>query len=134
MSNSRGFRRRLAVSKQQRAAQPRFPWGGPSLSTVRRQLKQLEADGDIERKGVDRSGKPGRPAVLYGLTEQGKRRDWTAPQLTDLITRAIHDRKLKDVPLLLRLLKMKDPEQAERVIASIEALAPAEAEGVTAAS
>jgi DNA-binding PadR family transcriptional regulator len=132
VSNSRSFRRRLAASREARPARPRFPWGGPSLSTVRKWMKQLEAAGDIEPKGTERTGKPGRPPMMYGLTEQGKRRNWTAPQLTDAITRAIHDRKFKDVPLLLRLLKMKDPEQVERVIKSLEAMAGAEADGLSA--
>ena len=86
MSNSRGFRRRLAVSQQARETRemaPRWPWGGPSMSTTRRQLKQLEADGDIERVGVDRTGKPGRPAVLYQMTEQGRSvPDWTDDEKT----------------------------------------------------
>ena len=127
MGNSRTFRRRLAASREARPVRPRFPWGGPSLSTVRKWVKQLEAAGDIEAKGTERTGKPGRPPVMYGLTEQGKQRNWTAPQLTDAITQAIHDRRFKDVPLLLRLLRMKDPEQAEHVVKTIEAMVPVEA-------
>lgn len=71
-----------------RAARPRFPEKPPSLGTVRRWMKQLEAAGDIEPKGVDRNGKPGRPAMLYGLTEAGKERAAATPdfrtQLTEL--------------------------------------------------
>jgi DNA-binding PadR family transcriptional regulator len=89
-------------------------------------MRQLEAEGIVEQ-GTERTGRPGRPAHLWSLTEAGKRRarerNWTVPQLTDAITRAIRDRKFKDVPVLLRLLKMKDPEQAERVVKSLEALA-----------
>jgi predicted ArsR family transcriptional regulator len=131
VSNSRGFRRRLAASKQERAARPRYPYGGPSLGTVRRWMKQLEAAGHVER-GVEHTGKPGRPAHLWTMTAEGKRhareRNWTAPQLTDMITKAIHDRKYGQVPHLLRLLAMKDQEQAKRLVASIEALVPAEVE------
>jgi predicted ArsR family transcriptional regulator len=32
-------------------------------------MKKAEAEGLIERKGVQRTGKRGRPAVLWGLTE-----------------------------------------------------------------
>ena len=123
MSNGRSFRRNLAASKHARQPRPRFPYGGPSLSSVRRWLKQLEANGDIERKGINRTGEPGRPAVLYGLTEQGRRHpQWTSAQLTDMITRAIRDRRFKDVPLLLRLLEIDDPEQAKRIYESLVTL------------
>lgn len=129
MGNARSFRRGLAASKQARKSRPRFPYGGPSLSSVRRWMRQLEAAGDVEQT-VQQTGKPGRPAHLWHLTAQGKRsareRDWTAPQLADMITRAIRDRKYKDVPYLLRLLAMKDPRQAERVTESLAALVPAD--------
>jgi len=61
-------------------ARPRFsirnwPDGPPpALGTVRTWLKQAEAEGLVERKGVERTGKPGRPAHLWGLPEpEGKR-------------------------------------------------------------
>ena len=42
------------------------------MSSVRRWLKAAEAEGTVERKGVARTGKPGRPAILWGLTEFGE--------------------------------------------------------------
>lgn len=73
MSNSRSLRRRLAANKAQRKGtiQPKA-WKdprAPTLGTVRRWMRQAEADGLIERKGVERTGKPGRPATLWGVTE-----------------------------------------------------------------
>jgi predicted ArsR family transcriptional regulator len=47
-----------------------YPGGPPpALGTVRRWLKRAEAEGMIERKGVEYTGKPGRPAHLWGLPE-----------------------------------------------------------------
>lgn len=78
MSNSRAMRRRLAVSRKaidkrrrDRVA-GRYPFGGPSLSSVRRWLNQLVAAGLAERE-VQRTGKPGRPPYAYRLTEAGMR-------------------------------------------------------------
>jgi predicted ArsR family transcriptional regulator len=92
-------------------------------------MKQLEDAGHVERS-LEHTGKPGRPAHLWTLTAEGKRhareRDWTAPQLADMITRAIHDRKYGQVPHLLRLLAMKDPDQAKRIVESLAALVPEE--------
>ena len=74
MSNLRPFRRRLAVTQQaiakrrRRRQAGRWPFGGPSLSTVRRWLKQMEAQGLLEHT-VER--KRGRP-WLWSLTEAGK--------------------------------------------------------------
>ena len=74
MSNIRPFRRRLAVnqkaiSKRRKARQAgRWPFGGPSLSSVRRWLKQGEAAGLVTHT-VER--KRGRP-WLWTLTEAGK--------------------------------------------------------------
>jgi hypothetical protein len=45
-------------------------WPGgppPTLGTVRRWMRQGEAEGRFERVGFERTGKPGRPAVLWGL-------------------------------------------------------------------
>lgn len=36
-------------------------------------LRRLETAGIVERKGTERTGKPGRPPVLWGLTEKGAR-------------------------------------------------------------
>ena len=83
MSNSRAFRRSLKASRHVRPAgqeqQPKSrPWNKglamttrPSLGTVRRWLQACVDEGTVERKGVERTGKPGRPAVLWGLTEEG---------------------------------------------------------------
>jgi hypothetical protein len=95
------------------------------MSTVRRQLKQLEADGDIERVGVDRTGRPGRPPVQYGLTEQGRQKPrWTAPRLTTAIIEHINAGKFREVPYMLRLLWMEDREHAKRFTRSLVQLVP----------
>ena len=129
MSNSRSFRRRLAASREVRESRPGYPYGGPSLGTVRRWMRQLEAAGHVERS-EERTGRPGRPAHLWTMTPEGKRyareHNWTAPQLTDMITRAVHDRKYGRVPYLLRLLAAKDPDQARRIVERLAALVPAE--------
>jgi hypothetical protein len=49
MGNSRTFRRHLKGSR--RTPRTRYPYAAPALSTVRRWMKQLEADGDIASKG-----------------------------------------------------------------------------------
>lgn len=73
MGNSRRFRRNQLASREARAARPRFnvrdypDTPPPALGTVRGWLNKAEAQGLIERKGVRRTGKAGRPAVLWGL-------------------------------------------------------------------
>lgn len=121
MSNSRPFRRRItAIRSGRRRTKARYPWGPPSMSTVRRQLKHLEAEGIIERTGLDHTGKPGRPSVLYGLTEKGRnRRDWTADELAGLLVAAVNERRFKDVPYLLPLLRAKDEKRARRLEKSL---------------
>lgn len=133
MSNSRRFRRHLAVSRKaidkrrkvaaierRRKASGRWPFGGPSMSTVRRQLKQLEAEGLAERKGVERTGKPGRPAQLWGLTERAKERP-----VSDLSPEeVIH---VLRVERLLRRARGKALTEDQIVAAYEEAMAPAEA-------
>jgi hypothetical protein len=75
VSNARSLRRRLAASRDERQSRPRFSIRNypdtppPALGTVRTWMKKAEAEGLIERKGVQRTGKRGRPAVLWGLTE-----------------------------------------------------------------
>jgi DNA-binding PadR family transcriptional regulator len=125
VSNSRSFRRRLAASKTGRAGRggrktrARFPWGPPSVSTVRKQLRQLEAEGYVEQS-VEHTGKPGRPPHVWQLTEKGRdRRDWSADELETMITTAVNERRFKDVPYLLPLLRMKDRERAKRLEKSL---------------
>ena len=77
MSNGRAFRRRLAVSKQKAAAQRmarpgRWKEGGPTIETVRRYLRTAEEAGVVERAGVQRTGKPGRPEQLWQLTDAAR--------------------------------------------------------------
>lgn len=66
----------------------------PALGTVRRWVKQAEAEGTIENVGVERTGKPGRPARLYQLTAEGEERAQSAPswkdQLTELQAKRAH--------------------------------------------
>ena len=125
MSNSRPFRRRLAASREGRTgpagrkSRARFPWGPPSLSTVRKQLRQLEAEG-LAEQSVEHTGKPGRPPHVWRLTEKGRqKRDWSADELETMITTAVNERRFKDVPYLLPLLRMKDKERAKRLEKSL---------------
>jgi DNA-binding PadR family transcriptional regulator len=77
VSNSRAFRRRLAVSQQaigkrrKGKARTRYPSAPPSLGTVRRWLNQCVAEGTVERKPAPRTGKPGNPGYVYKITEKG---------------------------------------------------------------
>lgn len=73
MSNRRHIRRKPAPGEP-RETLPRFPHKAPAISTVRAWLRGLEDAGIAERKGVEHTGKPGRPAVLWGLTEEGEKR------------------------------------------------------------
>jgi DNA-binding PadR family transcriptional regulator len=125
VSNSRPFRRRLAASRAGRPgragrkSQARFPWGPPSMTTVRKQLRELEAEGLVEQS-VQHTGKPGRPPHVWRLTEKGRqKRDWSADELETMITSAVDERRFKDVPYLLPLLRMKDRERAKRLERSL---------------
>lgn len=91
MSNSRSFRRKLKAGRHVRPSgqeqpprQPgqyskgRVPWNKglalttrPCLSTVRRWLEACVAEGTVERKIAEPDGKPGRPPVMYHITEKG---------------------------------------------------------------
>lgn len=83
-------------------------------------MKQLEADGFIEPVGVERTGKPGRPAMQYRVTEKGRQKhEWTADELVELLTSAVNERRFKDVPYLLPLLWMQDKERARRLEKSL---------------
>ena len=120
MSNSRPFRRRLAAVRSGRTkTRARFPWGPPSLSTVRKQMRQLEAEGFVEQS-VQHTGKPGRPPHVWRLTEKGRNRgDWSVDELETMITTAVNERRFRDVPYLLPLLRMKDKERAKRLERSL---------------
>ncbi len=126
MSNSRSFRRRLTAVRSGgkgplgRKSRARYPWGPPSLSTVRRQMRQLEAEGFIEQGVAQRTGKRGRPPHVWRLTAKGRdRRDWTVDELETMIVTAVNDRRFKDVPYLLPLLRGKDKERAKRLEKSL---------------
>jgi hypothetical protein len=75
MGNSRSLRRRLAASREARQSRPRFnirdypDTPPPAVATVRTWLRKAEAQGLVERKGVEHTGRAGRPAVLWGLPE-----------------------------------------------------------------
>jgi hypothetical protein len=87
MSNRRRIRKSHRASTSARPAEaerrlqavPRFPNKDPAVSTVRGWLRQLEAAGTAERKGVERTGKPGRPPTLWGLTEAGATEEAATP-------------------------------------------------------
>jgi DNA-binding PadR family transcriptional regulator len=125
MGNSRSFRRSLKGGR--RETRPRYPYAVPSLGTVRRWLKQAEADGDAVSE-VQHTGKPGRPPRGYRITAQGlknaRERDWTVPQIKDMITKAVHDRKYARVPHLLWAMSAKDPDEARRVAKSLAHILP----------
>lgn len=74
MSNRRRLRVKEPGEHVARPTLPRYPHKAAALSTVRGWLRQLEDAGDIERAGTEHTGKPGRPAVLWNLTEQGEKR------------------------------------------------------------
>ena len=81
MGNLRPFRRRLAVSQRTIAKRRRdriagrWPFGGPSLSTVRRWMRELyKAEPQNVERTVQRTGKPGRPPYAYR---------WIGPPSTD---------------------------------------------------
>jgi hypothetical protein len=80
MSNSRSFRRKLKVARHVRPSSgaQQQPWNkglamtsDPSDSTTRRWLLTAEDKGILQRTGTRRTGKPGRPAQLRQLTEDG---------------------------------------------------------------
>jgi predicted ArsR family transcriptional regulator len=83
-------------------------------------MKQLEAEGLIERKGVERTGKPGRPAQLWGLTELGKQRP--AGELS-------YEEELDAVRVerILKRARGKRMTEVEIMAAYKKAMAPAEA-------
>ena len=61
---------------------------GVTPSAVRAQLGALERDGVLERRGVRRLARAGKPAVVYGVTaaaEAGRSRAY-APVLVSLVT------------------------------------------------
>jgi DNA-binding PadR family transcriptional regulator len=55
-----------------RTAYDQWPFRGPSVSSVRRWLKEAEAEGGVRHAGVEHTGRPGRPAHLWELTEKGR--------------------------------------------------------------
>jgi predicted ArsR family transcriptional regulator len=72
MSNSRSFRRRLRDSRQARSTKGIARTSTPSLNTTRRWLKTAEAEGVVRRTEDKRTGKPGRPAHMWELTDEGR--------------------------------------------------------------
>lgn len=84
MSNSRSFRRSLKSGQHIRASghpqhQREQPWNkglaltsDPSDSTTLRWLNAAEDKGILRRTGTRRTGKPGRPAQLREITEEGR--------------------------------------------------------------
>ena len=87
MSNRRRLKVKEPGEHEPRPTLPRFPHKDPAISTVRSWLRQLESAGIAERKGVEHTGKPGRPAVLWGLTDEAAKNSADAPPRPDLPTR-----------------------------------------------
>jgi predicted ArsR family transcriptional regulator len=69
---------------RRRTAYDQWPFKGPSVSSVRSWLKAGEAEGVIERAGTVRTGKPGRPAHLWQVSDKGKERAAAARSLADM--------------------------------------------------
>ena len=110
----------LMADPDGRKSRARFPWGPPSLSTIRRHLRQLEAEGLVEQCGPMQTGKPGGQPHGWRLTEKGRnRKDWSVDELEAMIATAVNERRFKDVPYLLPLLRMKDKERAKRLEKSL---------------
>lgn len=78
MSNSRRLRRSIKGFQKSGDRQAQ-PWNkglaltsDPSDGTTRRWLNTAEDKGLLQRTGTRRTGKPGRPAQLRALTEEGR--------------------------------------------------------------
>jgi DNA-binding PadR family transcriptional regulator len=147
VSNSRSFRRRLSAAPASPAAAadpeqpPRQPWNkgrvltsAPSLSTTRRWLEGTVSDGFIKRE-VARTGKPGRPAIMYQLTEDGRERAAALPPhvmriQADRVRREENARKRRKAvrdAAALKALGEKAARAGQRVHAAEAALRKAEA-------
>lgn len=87
MSNRRRLRQKVRAEPAARETLPRFPHKAPALSTVRGWLRGLESAGIAERQGVEHSGKPGRPAVLWGPTDEAKQVSAAKPPCPGMPTR-----------------------------------------------
>lgn len=103
MGNSRAFRRKLKAQQEEAAPghagrfrKGHVPWNKgralttrPSLSTVRRHLELNVATGRVERKVAEPDGKPGRPPVMYRITEEGLARPDTPPAVQQVQMRQL---------------------------------------------
>jgi predicted ArsR family transcriptional regulator len=112
VSNSRPFRRRLAVTRKAITKRRkdriagRWPFGGPSLSTVRKWMRDLHKAGLVERT-VQHTGKPGRPPYAYR---------WIGPQEPS-DDRSVEDQVLDErVVTILRRARGK-PLTEDQIIA-----------------
>jgi DNA-binding PadR family transcriptional regulator len=81
MSNSRSFRRGLKGARQASPKRGLATTSAPSLGTTRRWLKAAEAEGGVRRAEDRRTGKPGRPAHMWEITEEGRERAKGLPPL-----------------------------------------------------
>lgn len=85
----------------------------PTLGTVRRWLNASAAEGLIERKGIRRTGKPGRPAMQWGLTEQGR----AVPQTPTVVQRM----QLERIRRQENLWKRRREQRGAKAIAAARA-------------
>lgn len=100
MSNSRSFRRNVKAGHHVRPAgeaearsgggyaKGHVPWNkgralttSPSLGTTRRWLQACVDEGWAERETAEPNGKPGRPPIMYKVTEKGLARPRTPPEV-----------------------------------------------------
>jgi predicted ArsR family transcriptional regulator len=86
VSNSRSFRRKLQASRDARKSRKGIAMTStPSVGTTRRWLKAAEAAGMVRRAEDQQTGAPGRPAHMWELTEEGRRRAGQVPPLEVMV-------------------------------------------------
>jgi hypothetical protein len=112
--------RREALAEQRRLDRRagRWPFGGPSLSTVRRWMRDLWKAGLVERT-VERTGKPGRPPYAYTWIGPASGDDRSiGKQIVDerivALLRRARGRPLTEDEILARYEKAMAPVKAAR--------------------
>ena len=101
----------LAQQRRKDRAAGRWPFGGPSLSTVRRWMRELyKAQPQNVERTVDHTGKPGRPPYLYR---------WIGPESTE--KRSVEDQIVDErLTTILRRARGK-PLTEDQIIARYKA-------------
>jgi predicted ArsR family transcriptional regulator len=82
VSSSRSFRRKLQASREARQSRKGIAMTStPAVGTTRRWLKAAEAAGLVRRAEDQDTGRPGRPAHMWELTEEGREQAKRTPPL-----------------------------------------------------